>query len=154
MNDSLSPFYRRLAAQADGLFEDERHPVSNAANLAALLYHELDRVNWVGFYFLEGEVLKVGPFQGLPACTTIPLGRGVCGTAAKRRAVLRVDDVHRFDGHIVCDTASNSELVVPLLRDGEVIGVLDLDSPDFGRFTPEDEAGIAHIAARYLASVD
>ena len=149
----LSPFYRRLAEQADGLFDGERHPMSNAANLAALLFHELERVNWVGFYFLEGDILKVGPFQGLPACTTIPLGRGVCGTAAARREVLRVDDVHAFDDHIVCDAASNSELVVPLLRDGEVIGVLDLDSPDFARFGAEDEAGLAHIAARYVDSL-
>lgn len=149
----LTPLYRRLAEQADGLFNGERHPVSNAANLAALLYHELEQVNWVGFYFLEGDVLKVGPFQGLPACTTIPLGRGVCGTAAARREILRVDDVHAFDGHIVCDAASNSELVVPLLREGEVIGVLDLDSPEFARFSAEDEAGLAHIAERYVASL-
>lgn len=153
MSEEPSSFYHRLAAQADGLFDGERHPVSNAANLVALLYHELERVNWVGFYFLEGDTLKVGPFQGLPACTTIPLGRGVCGTAAERREVLRVDDVHRFDGHIVCDAASNSELVIPLLRDGEVLGVLDLDSPDFGRFTHEDELGLAHVAARYVASL-
>lgn len=153
MNDTLSPLYARMLEQARGLTANESHPVANAANLAALIFNELDDVNWAGFYFLEGDELVVGPFQGLPACVRIKVGRGVCGSAVERRELLRVDDVHQFEDHIVCDAASASELVVPLVVDGAVIGVLDVDSPVRGRFGVEDEAGLQALADAYCASL-
>ena len=115
---------------------------------------ELPDVNWVGFYFLEEDTLVLGPFQGKPACVSIPMGRGVCGTAAVTGAIQRVADVHRFDGHIACDADSRSELVVPLEKDGLVYGVLDLDSPVTGRFDAADEAGLSRLAELYSASID
>jgi GAF domain-containing protein len=143
-----------LLAQADALLSGQRDLVANAANLSALLFHALDDVNWVGFYFLKGSELLVGPFQGKPACVTIPLGRGVCGTAAARRAVQRVADVHAFPGHIACDADSRSELVVPLLRGGEVLGVLDVDSPLPDRFDDATEKLLVEIAERFTGAVD
>jgi GAF domain-containing protein len=122
-------FYAELAEQVRGLLGDERDPIANAANLSAWLYMALPNVNWVGFYFLKDGELVVGPFQGKPACVRIALGKGVCGTAAERRESILVEDVHAFPGHIACDVASRSELVIPLLRDETVLGVLDLDSP-------------------------
>ncbi len=145
--------YDLLAAQAKALLSGQTHRIANAANLAALVYQALEDVNWVGFYFLEGDTLILGPFQGKPACVSIPLGRGVCGTAAASGAVQRVADVHAFDGHIVCDVDSRSELVVPLLEQGRVIGVFDLDSPQPGRFRPRDEAGLVRLAGIYLESI-
>lgn len=145
--------YEALAAQARALVEGEPDPVANAANLAALVYHMVPRLNWAGFYFLRGEELVVGPFQGRPACVRIPLGRGVCGTAAARRESIVVADVDAFPGHIPCDTASRSELVVPIeARDGRLIGVLDLDSPDPGRFDERDARGLEAVAAVYSAA--
>ena len=146
--------YELLAHQAKGLLSGQRHRIANAANLSALLYQELPEVNWAGFYFLEDDRLVLGPFQGRPACVEIPLGRGVCGTAAAERRTIRVDDVHRFEGHIACDAASQSELVVPLVRDGRVLGVLDIDSPRQGRFSAADAAGLEKLARLFLDSID
>jgi GAF domain-containing protein len=142
-----------LAAQAAALLDGEHDRVANAANLSALIYQALEDVNWVGFYFSRGEELVVGPFQGKPACVRIPLGRGVCGTAAARQETIRVEDVHAFEGHIACDIESRSEIVVPLLRSGELIGVLDIDSPRRGRFSAEDEALLETIAKVYVDSL-
>jgi len=143
-----------LAEQARSLLAGQRDLVANAANLSALLYHALDRVNWVGFYFLRGDELIVGPFQGKPACVTIPLGRGVCGTAAASRCVQRVPDVHAFEGHIACDAASRSEIVLPLVAGERLIGVLDLDSPVQDRFSEADERMLTEIAEIFVHSVD
>jgi GAF domain-containing protein len=133
--------YRDLASALKGLVSGEPDPVANMANAAALIFETLPDVNWVGFYRNVGGELVVGPFQGRPACIRIPFGSGVCGAAAATRQVQRIEDVHAFPGHIACDSASNSEIVVPLIREGELLGVLDIDSPETGRFTEEDEAG-------------
>ena len=146
--------YGQLLAQAQSLFEGERDRVANAANLAALLWHTLPGLNWAGFYFRRGDELVLGPFQGRPACVRIGWGKGVCGTAAARVESLVVADVHAFDGHIACDAASNSELAVPLVREGRVIGVIDIDSPRLGRFDAEDVAGIEALARTFLAASD
>lgn len=145
--------YRLLCEQARALMAGQQHLIANAANLSALIFQQLPDINWAGFYFLEGDVLMLGPFQGNPACVRIPLGKGVCGTAAASGKNQRVADVHAFDGHIACDAASRSELVIPLLRDGRVFGVLDLDSPIPNRFSQQDEAGIAALARALEASV-
>ena len=141
-------FYRELVTQARALTADEPDRVANAANVAALVFQALPRINWAGFYFLQGEVLVLGPFQGKPACVRIPVGKGVCGTAVAEARSQRVADVHAFPGHIACDVDSRSEVVVPL-RDaaGAIIGVLDVDSPEPGRFDAEDLAGIEALAA-------
>ena len=140
--------YRELAAAADALTAGETDPVANMANLAALIWQFVPDLNWAGFYrLLDGE-LVLGPFCGKPACIRIPLGRGVCGTAAAERASQLVPDVHAFPGHIACDAASRSELVVPVLRDGRVIAVIDLDSPLLARFDASDQAGLEALAAR------
>ena len=138
--------YQLLTEQLTALTDGVNNPVTNLANAAALLYHTLPEINWAGFYLLNGETLELAPFQGKPACVKIPLGKGVCGTAASERRVLRVDDVHAFAGHIACDSASRSEIVLPLYRDGSVFGVLDIDSPVPSRFTAEDEAGLTAFA--------
>lgn len=143
-----------LVAQAAALLADERDRIANAANLSALLFDGLEEVNWVGFYFATGEELVVGPFQGKPACVRIPFGRGVCGKAAATRETLRVADVHAFDDHIVCDVDSRSEIVVPLVKAGTVIGVLDIDSPRPGRFGAEDQAMLEQVASIYVNSID
>jgi GAF domain-containing protein len=139
--------YRELTGALEALLAGESDWIASLANTAALLYHGLPAVNWAGFYLLRGDELIVGPFQGRPACVRIAMGRGVCGTAARDRATLIVPDVHRFAGHIACDAASNSEIVVPLERDGVLLGVLDLDSPQFDRFDAEDRRGLERIAA-------
>jgi GAF domain-containing protein len=143
-----------LLLQARALLAGQRDLVANAANLSALLFHGMDGLNWAGFYFLKGEELIVGPFQGKPACVTIPLGRGVCGTAAASRQVQRVADVHAFEGHIACDADSRSEIVVPLIFEGSVRGVLDLDSPKPDRFGQGDEEMLRAIADFFVESVD
>lgn len=146
-------FHGELAAQLEALLSGERDPIANAANMSALIFEQVPDLNWAGFYFLRTpQELVLGPFQGKPACVRIAVGRGVCGTAVAQRATQRVEDVHSFAGHIACDSASRSELVVPLLRDGEVFGVLDLDSPSPGRFDPEDQKGIERLAAIYIAA--
>ncbi|WP_426168834.1 GAF domain-containing protein [Sandarakinorhabdus sp. DWP1-3-1] len=144
--------YADLAQQLRGLLGDERDLIANAANTAALIYNLLPGLNWAGFYFLRDGELVLGPFQGLPACIRIAIGRGVCGTAAATRTTQLVADVHEFPGHIACDAASRSELVVPLLRDGALIGVLDLDSPLPGRFDAADQAGIEALAAIFVSA--
>jgi L-methionine (R)-S-oxide reductase len=145
--------YEQLAAQARAMVEGERDRIANAANLSALVYHALPELNWVGFYFYDGHELVVGPFQGLPACVRIALDRGVCGAAARTRETQRVADVHAFPDHIACDAASRSELVVPLVREGALVGVFDIDSPVPDRFDVEDQAGLERIAAIYLDSL-
>lgn len=145
--------YRQLAEQARALLHGERDRIANAANLSALVYHALPALNWVGFYFYDGNELVVGPFQGKPACVRIALGRGVCGTAAQSRQIQRVDDVNAFADHIACDAASRSELVVPLFLGDQLLGVFDLDSPEPARFDADDEAGLAALAALYLESI-
>lgn len=142
--------YAQLLQQARALMHDEPDRIANAANLAALVYHALPDFNWVGFYFYDGRELVVGPFQGLPACVRIALDKGVCGAAASRRQTQRVHDVEAFPGHIACDAASRSELVVPLLKDGALIGVLDLDSPSIGRFDEDDQHGLEAIAQAFV----
>ena len=145
--------YRDLAQALEALVTGEPDPVANMANAAALIFETLPDINWAGFYRNVGGELVLGPFQGRPACIRIEFGEGVCGTAAETRAVQRVDDVHAFPGHIACDSASNSEIVLPILRDGELVAVLDLDSPKPARFTEEDEAGlgkVGEILARVL----
>ena len=137
--------YRDLASALEGLVAGESDAIANMANASALIWETLPDLNWVGFYRNLGGELVLGPFQGRPACIRIPFGTGVCGVAAQTRAVQRIEDVHAFPGHIACDSASNSEIVVPLIRDGELLGVLDLDSPNTGRFTEEDEAGCAKL---------
>lgn len=146
--------YAVIHDQARGLLHGERDLIANAANLSALLWQALPDINWVGFYLLKDGELVVGPFQGKPACVRIALGKGVCGTAAVTRRTQRVADVHAFPGHIACDPASRSELVVPLIAaDGSLLGVLDLDSPRPGRFTAEDERGLEALAVLFVASV-
>ncbi|OIQ26378.1 GAF domain-containing protein [uncultured Vibrio sp.] len=137
--------YHRLTKQAVALLESESDLVANLSNLSALLNMELEDLNWVGFYLLKGEELVLGPFQGKPACVRIPLGRGVCGTAAETNTVQRIYDVHQFSGHIACDAASNSELVIPFSVNGEFVGVLDIDSPTIGRFSEIDEEGLTFL---------
>ena len=134
--------YQELKAQLAALFAGERNGLANAANMSALLYQTLPGLNWVGFYFLQGGELVLGPFQGRVACVRIAIGRGVCGAAAERRETVVVPDVHAFPGHIACDVASQSEIVVPLLQDGRLLGVLDLDSPQLARFDREDAEGL------------
>lgn len=143
-----------LVDQARSLLAGERDRVANAANLSALINQSMEGLNWVGVYFAFGDELVVGPFQGKPACVRIPFGRGVCGKSAASREVIRVADVHQFDDHIVCDMESRSEIVLPLVRDNELIGVLDLDSPRPGRFSQEDEQVLGEIAAIYVESID
>jgi len=143
-----------LVEQAKALLAGQSDRVANAANLSALLFLTLEDVNWVGFYFIKDGRLLVGPFQGKPACVEIPLGKGVCGTAAASRKLLRVADVHEFKGHIACDIESRSEIVMPLIRNDELLGVLDIDSPKPGRFGPEDEVMLTQIAELFVRSLD
>jgi L-methionine (R)-S-oxide reductase len=139
--------YRDLASALEGLVSGETDAIANMANAAALIWETLPDLNWAGFYRNVGGELVLGPFQGRPACIRIKFGEGVCGVAAATRQVQRIEDVHAFPGHIACDSASNSEIVVPLIRDGELLGVLDLDSPKTARFTEEDEAGVVKLGA-------
>lgn len=138
--------YNDINKRLRALIEGVPHTVANLANASALIYSELDGLNWAGFYLVEGDRLVLGPFQGKPACIEIPLGRGVCGTAAAEKRTLVVPNVHLFEGHIACDSASNSEIVIPLFSHGEVVGVLDIDSPLLDRFSDEDRAGLEEFA--------
>jgi L-methionine (R)-S-oxide reductase len=142
--------YAQLLAQARALLAGESDRIANAANLSSLVYHALPRLNWVGFYFFDGVELVVGPFQGLPACVRIPLDKGVCGAAARTRRTQRIADVHAFEGHIACDSASRSELVVPLHAGDALVGVFDLDSPEPDRFDADDQAGLEAIAECFM----
>lgn len=148
---SKHDLYRSLAARLKDLFHGERDIVCNAANFAALVYHALPTLNWAGFYLLKGDDLVLGPFQGKPACTRIAVGAGVCGKAAQQRTAVVVDDVHRFPQYISCDEATRSEMVVPIIREGELIGVFDLDSPVPGRFDEEDRAGVEAMIEEFVA---
>jgi L-methionine (R)-S-oxide reductase len=145
--------YAQLVAQARALLHGEHDRIANAANLSALVFNALPGLNWAGFYFFDGTELVVGPFQGLPACVRIPLDKGVCGAAATSRQTQRIDDVHAFPGHIACDSASRSELVVPLLQGDTLIGVFDLDSPEPARFDVEDQEGLEAIARVWVQSL-
>lgn len=150
---SKQQLYEELAVQASAMLEGEKDPVANAANLASLIWHILPDLNWAGFYFLRGNELVVGPFQGKPACVRIAVGKGVCGTAAASRTTIIVPNVHEFAGHIFCDSASNSEIVVPLLDGSRLLGVLDVDSPKLARFDEADRAGLELIAAIWVKSL-
>lgn len=153
-HDSKPALYSELHAQARALFEGERDATANAANLAALLFHQLPDLNWAGFYWMKGGGLVLGPFQGKPACVRIALGRGVCGTAALERRTVVVPDVNAFPGHIACDSASRSEVVVPVMRGDELLGVLDVDSPSLARFDDDDARGLERVVALFVASTD
>src|SRR5512141_1515259 len=143
-----------LLAQARALLEGERDATANAANLASLVFHALPGLNWAGFYWLKGGELVLGPFQGKPACIRIALGRGVCGTAARERQTIVVPDVNAFPGHIACDSASASEVVVPLVHGGRLVGVMDLDSPHPGRFDDQDARGLEAVARVFLEATE
>ncbi len=146
-------FYGELAQQLEALLTGESDMIANAANTSALMFQMMPELNWAGFYLLKSEgELVLGPFQGKPACVRIPVGKGVCGTAVERKSSVLVEDVHAFPGHIACDAASRSELVVPLIHEGRVIGVIDLDSPVPSRFDAEDQAGIEKLAAIFIAA--
>jgi L-methionine (R)-S-oxide reductase len=145
--------YRQLADQLRALLADESDLIANTSNTAALIYHALPEVNWAGFYFLKGNDLVLGPFQGQPACVRIALGKGVCGTAAKERKTLVISDVHKFPGHIACDSASNSEIVIPLIQNNNLLGVLDVDSPNIGRFDMEDQNGLERLAGIFVDKI-
>jgi len=145
-----SESYKELELQTKGLLDGETDAIANAANLSGLLYHSLPDINWVGFYFHRGGELLVGPFQGKPACVHISIGRGVCGTAAEKRQTIIAPNVHEFPGHIACDSASNSEIVIPLLSGSRVLGVLDIDSPQFNRFDELDQHGLESIVAIFM----
>jgi len=139
--------YEMLAKQLDALLTGEKNVMANLSNASALLNQFFDRINWVGFYMMDDNELVLGPFQGLPACIRIPVGRGVCGTTVAKKETIIVPDVHAFPGHIACDAASQSEIVVPLLKNGEVIGVLDIDSPEKNRFQEVDQQGLEHFVS-------
>ena len=143
-----------MTAQLEALLSGERDFIANAAQFSAFVYHELEGLNWAGFYLVKDDELVLGPFQGKVACVRIAFGRGVCGAAAASRQTQRVEDVHAFPGHIACDSASNSELVVPLIKEGRLIGVLDLDSPRVGRFSEADQRGIEALAEVLLRASD
>ena len=154
LSGTKSEQYDQLLQQARALMHGEQDRIANAANLSALLFNSLPDLNWAGFYFFDGNELVVGPFQGLPACVRIPLNKGVCGAAASTRTTQRVEDVHAFPGHIACDSASNSEIVIPLVAtNGTLLGVLDIDSPKHARFDADDQTGLEAIAAAFCATV-
>lgn len=148
-----SKFYKLLIQQVEGLLSTETDLIANTANLSSLLYHSLDQVNWTGFYLLQKDELVLGPFQGQVACTRIPLGQGVCGTAFSQSKTLRVTDVNAFKGHIACDSASASEIVIPLIVNGKTIGVLDIDSPVLDRFDTDDQTGLESIVTIFCSKV-
>lgn len=152
INQPKPAFYRELTRELSALITGEPDLIANLANSAALLYHSLPDLNWAGFYLLKHGELVVGPFQGKPACVRIALGKGVCGTAAAQRKTQVVRDVHEFPGHIACDAASNSEIVVPMIRNGELLGVLDLDSPKLARFDEQDREGLEKFVETLLSS--
>lgn len=151
---SLAPDYPALERQLASLFEGERDFIANAAQFSAFVYQTLADLNWAGFYLARGEELVLGPFQGKVACVRIPFGRGVCGTAAVRRETVVVADVHAFPGHIACDAASNAEIVLPVLKDGRLIGVFDIDSPSANRFSEADRLGLERLLACFVAATD
>ena len=146
--------YDLLGAQLDALLKDETDVLANSANFVALVYNALPEINWLGIYVMRNNELVLGPFQGNPACVRIPIGQGVCGTAARDRTTLRIADVQEFDGHIVCDAASRSEIVVPFIVNGRVLGVLDIDSPQEGRFSEQDQQGLESMCEAFTRSIE
>src|SRR2546425_9314130 len=152
--NSKTQLYEQLASQLSSLLAGERDLTANAANFSALLFHSLPDLNWAGFYFVKDGELVLGPFQGKPACVRIALGKGVCGAAAATRATVVVSNVHEFPGHIACDSASIAEIVVPVVKDEELIGVLDLDSPTLGRFDNQDAKGLNRLVALLVGSIE
>ena len=146
--------YEELLRQTQGILEGERDLIANSANLSALIWQLVPDLNWAGFYYVKGQELVLGPFQGKPACVRIAIGKGVCGSAVSRRETVLVRDVHAFPGHIACDAASNSELVVPLIHNGKVHGVLDLDSPLVGRFDQSDQSGFERVVSTFISMTD
>lgn len=152
-SNNVQEKYAQLTTQLDALLSGEPNVYANLSNASAVLNQFFDRINWVGFYLMDGDELVLGPFQGLPACIRIPLGRGVCGTVAKTKEGLVVADVNAFPGHIACDAASRSEVVVPLIKDGEVFGVLDIDSPELDRFTEDDLAGLTQVVKALMKHI-
>jgi len=154
--DSASPaeLLEGLLEQARALLQGERDAVANSANLSSLIFHTLPGLNWAGFYWMKGGELVLGPFQGKPACVRIALGKGVCGTAARERRTIVVPDVDRFPGHIACDSASRSEVVVPVVREGQVLGVLDIDSPELARFDEAHARALEQLVADFVAATD
>ena len=153
MTDDQSVDYSLLGAQLDALLKDESDALANAAIFVALAFDALPDINWLGIYVLRDNELVLGPFQGKPACVRIPIGRGVCGAAAEQMMTLRVSDVHDFDGHIVCDLASRSEIVIPLISDGRLLGVLDIDSPRLARFSNHDQEGVESLCELFIKSL-
>ncbi len=153
MTDDQPVDYSLLGAQLDALLKDESDALANAAIFVALVFDALPDINWLGIYVLRDNELVLGPFQGKPACVRIPIGRGVCGAAAEQMMTLRVPDVHDFDGHIVCDLASRSEIVVPLISDGQLLGVFDIDSPRLARFSNHDQEGVESLCELYIKSL-
>ena len=151
--DNKEKFYNLLAQQAEGLMHGEKDLIANAANLSSLLFHSLEHVNWVGFYIYKNNELVLGPFQGLVACTRIPIGKGVCGTAFKQNKTIRLEDIDAFEGHIVCDVASRSELVIPINVNNKTVAVLDFDSPDLNKFDADDQKGCEKIAKVFEKSI-
>jgi GAF domain-containing protein len=154
VSGSKAEIYEELIRQVRGLLEGERDLIANSANVASLIWHMVPDLNWAGFYFMKGGELVLGPFQGKPACVRIAMGKGVCGTAVARRETLLVEDVHAFPGHIACDSASNSELVVPMIKGAKVFGVLDLDSPKFARFDNEDRRAFEQVVKLFVEGTD
>lgn len=142
---NLEEKYNQLSTQLDALLTGEQNVVANLSNTSALLHQFFERINWVGFYLMEDNELVLGPFQGLPACVRIPVGKGVCGTAVQQQASIIVPDVHNFPGHIACDAASRSEIVIPIMKDEQVLGVLDIDSPELNRFSETDRIGLEKV---------
>src|SRR5699024_4105881 len=151
--EEVATSYQTLAKQMDALLTGETNRYANFSNASALLNQFFDRINWVGFYLMENDELVLGPFQGLPACVRIPIGKGVCGTSVKRRESIVVSDVEAFPGHIVCDAASRSEIVIPLIKNDSVIGVLDIDSPHLDRFSESDRIGLEHVVGVLLKHI-
>lgn len=145
--------YSLLNKQLDALLDGEPNRIANLSNASALLGQFLDRINWVGFYLMEEGELVLGPFQGMPACVRIPVGKGVCGTAIDKNETMLIDDVHAFPGHIACDAASRSEIVIPIIKNGEAIGVLDIDSPELARFTEDDRIGLEQFVQTLIKHV-
>jgi L-methionine (R)-S-oxide reductase len=145
MVENKQQHYSELAQQIEAIVAGEQDLVANMANISAILYWALDNVNWAGFYLIKDEQLVLGPFHGQPACIRIPIGKGVCGTAVSENTIQMIDDVHQFSGHIACDAASNSEIVLPIRKDKQIIAVLDIDSPDIARFDDDDKSGLSLI---------
>lgn len=145
MAENKQQHYVQLAQQIEAIVAGEQDLIANMANISAILYWGLEKVNWAGFYLLKDEQLVLGPFHGQPACIRIPIGTGVCGTAVSEKSIQLIEDVHQFSGHIACDAASNSEIVLPILKDDQIIGVLDIDSPEIARFDLEDQKGLSRI---------